>query len=143
MLGYFVNKLLDNGVYRSPYQSGFRIRMTLMRIRIWIQLFTSMQIRIQIFVSMRIRFRILLLIEVMRICDHTCLQNLQGSIFRLHASTVSFHGPPKLHFENLKFLSFDFNAEPDPNIAFHSYADPDPVSKKMRIDADSDPDPQP
>ncbi len=91
----------------------------------------------------RIRIRILLLIEVMRICDHPGLQNLQGSIFRLHASTVSVHGPPRLHFGNLKLLSFDFNADPDPNIAFHSDADPDPVSKKKRIHVDSDPDPQP
>jgi hypothetical protein len=46
----------------------FRIRITLMRIRI--QLFTSVRIRIwiKLFISMRIR--ILLVIKLMQICDH-------------------------------------------------------------------------
>jgi hypothetical protein len=34
------------------------------------------------------------------------------------ASTVSGHAPPKLHFEPLQLLNFDFNADLDP--AFHS-----------------------
>jgi hypothetical protein len=41
----------------------------------------------------------------------------------LHASIVSVQGPPLLHFELLKLLNFDFNADPDP--AFQSTADPD------------------
>ncbi len=32
----------------------------------------------------------------------------------LHASTVSIHGPPRLHFEPLRLLNFDLNADPDP-----------------------------
>jgi hypothetical protein len=37
-------------------------------------------------------------------------------------------GPPQLKFEPLKFLNFDFNADPDPDTdpAFHSNTDPDP-----------------
>ncbi len=48
------------------------------------------------------------------------------------------HGLPRLYFEPLKLLSFDFNADPDPD--FHSNADPDlcPASKY-----NADPDPQP
>ncbi len=37
------------------------------------------------------------------------------------------HGHPRPYFNPLKFLNFDFNADPDP--AFHSYADPDLASK--------------
>jgi hypothetical protein len=35
--------------------------------------------------------------------------------------------PIRLHFEPLDLLSFDFNADPDPD--FHSSADSDPASK--------------
>jgi hypothetical protein len=80
------------------------IRMTL--VRIWIQLFILIRIRIQLFTLIRIqlftliriliqlltlmwiRFRILLLIIVVRICDHWPT-NLKG----LHIE------PPPLHFE--------------------------------------------
>jgi hypothetical protein len=71
---------------------------------------------------MRIRIRILLLIVVMGIG----LQTLNGSILSLHASIVSVHGPPWLHFEPIKLLNFYFNAELDPVLTFHSNADPDP-----------------
>jgi hypothetical protein len=40
-------------------------------------------------------------------------------------------------FEPLKFLNFDFNADPD--LAFHSNVDPEPASKN---NADPDRDPQ-
>ncbi len=87
-----------------------------------------MGIRNRLFPSMLIR--ILLLIKVMRICDHWPTHPL------------GFHcKPPRLHFElprpftalfwASKLLNFAFNADPDP--AFHSYADPDPLSKTMRI----------
>jgi hypothetical protein len=42
-------------------------------------------------------------------------------------SLVNVHGPPLLHFEPLKLLNFDSNADPDP--AFYSNADPDPASR--------------
>jgi hypothetical protein len=39
---------------------------------------------------------------------------LQGSSLSLPASTVSVHGPPRLHFEPQKLQDIDFNADPDP-----------------------------
>jgi hypothetical protein len=39
---------------------------------------------------------------------------------------VSVHGPPRLYFERLKLLNFDFHSDPDP--AFHSNANPYLVS---------------
>ena len=60
--------------------AGFRGRITLMRIRI--QLFTLLRIWIQLFTSMRIRTWILLLIKVMRNCNHWNTD------------------PPGLHFEH-------------------------------------------
>ncbi len=67
--------------------SGFRIRITLMPIRIRITLFTLMRIRIQLFTSIRIR--ILLLIKVMGICDH----------WPTDSPGLQFE-PPSLHFEH-------------------------------------------
>jgi hypothetical protein len=70
---------------------------------------------------MRIRIRILLLINVMRICDHW-LTTLQAPF-----------QPPHLHFERPRpprlifSLKSSFIADPDP--VFHSYADPVPASK--------------
>ncbi len=50
---------------------------------------------------------------------------LFGSILGLHASIVSFSGPPRLHWWASKALEFfDWNANPDP--AFQNNADPDP-----------------
>jgi hypothetical protein len=46
-------------------------------------------------------------------------------VLRNYASNVSVYGPPRLHFEPLKLLDFDFSAVPDP--VFHSNADPDSV----------------
>ncbi len=50
---------------------------------------------------------------------------LQGSILSLQASIVSVHSLPRLYFEPLKLMNFDFNADLDQ--AFHSNADPDPA----------------
>jgi hypothetical protein len=50
---------------------------------------------------------------------------------------VGVHGPPRLYFEPIKLLSYNFNADPDP--AFHSHVDPDPVSPIMRIHEAPDP----
>ncbi len=74
----------------------------------------------------------------MQICDHTGLQNLQGSILSLQPSIVRAISPPCpwLHFEPLKLLNFDFNADLDPT--FPWYADLEPDSK-----INADPDPQP
>ncbi len=83
------------GVFHTAYWvatilriSGYKAntRITFMRIRI--RLFTSIRIRVRLFISMRIRN--LLLIRVMRICDHS------------------------LHFEPMNLLNFDFSADPDP-----------------------------
>jgi hypothetical protein len=63
------------------------------------------------------------------------VQDLQVSILSLHASIVSINGPSQLHFELLKLLKFDFNADMDPG--FHSNEDPDPASEN-----NADPDPQ-
>jgi hypothetical protein len=67
--------------------AGSRIRITLLRIRI--QLFTSV--------------RILLLIKVMRVCDHWPTDP-PSSIF-------SVHGPPRFHIEPRNFLIFYFNMD--------------------------------
>jgi hypothetical protein len=50
----------------------------------------------------------------------------------LQTSNVSVYSPPRLHFAPLMLLSFDLNADPDPDLAFHSTADlgPNPPSKK-------------
>jgi hypothetical protein len=57
------------------------------------------------------RIRILLLIKVMRIGSHWSA------------------GLPRLHFEPLKLMGFDFNANPntDPGPAFHTNAGPNPL----------------
>jgi hypothetical protein len=108
-LGCFLSILM---IYQV---AGFQIHITLMRFRIWIQLFSLTRIRVQLFTSMQIRIRIL--IKVTRICDHWPTD------------------PPDLHFEPLhlnleprKLLKF-VDSDPDP--AFHSNADPDPASKKI------------
>ncbi len=56
---------------------------------------------------------------------------------------LSVYGPPRLHFETLMFLNFNFIAKPGPG--FHSNNE-DPgiqLSKNKRIQADPDPYPQP
>jgi len=50
-------------------------------------------------------------------------RTVQGSILSLHCQR------PRLHFDTLKLLNFDFNADPDLDPAFPSNADPDPASK--------------
>ncbi len=51
---------------------------------------------------------------------------------------MSVHSPRRLHFEHLKLLKFDFNADLDPDPAFRSNPDPYPASKN-----NADPDPSP
>jgi hypothetical protein len=48
------------------------------------------------------------------------LRPVQGDF----AEPPRFHCPRTFHFEQLKPLKFDFNADPDPG--FHSITDPDP-----------------
>jgi hypothetical protein len=40
---------------------------------------------------------------------------------------VSVHDPPRLHSEPPKLLNIELNGDPD--LAFHSSADPDPASQ--------------
>jgi hypothetical protein len=47
-----------------------------------------------------------------------CLWTLRGSILSLLASVVSLHGFLGLYFEPLKLLNYDFNEDPDPDLAF-------------------------
>ncbi len=67
---------------------------------------------------------VLFLTKVMRICNHwSTEQTIHGSILNLHASIVSVHGPPWIHFEPLQLLNFDFDPDPDPA---SQNTDPDP-----------------
>ncbi len=96
---------LDSDFYLN---AGLRIRIiTLIRIRIRASLSALMRIRIWLITLMRIRN--LLLIKVMRICDHWS------------------NDPPWLHFEPLKLLNFDFNG--DPVSALHTISNPDQLPK--------------
>jgi hypothetical protein len=114
----------------TGWQAGFRIRITTMRI--WLQPFTFMRIRIQLFILIQIRIRIL--IKVIGICGHWSI-DLPG----LHFKPSGFLGErPRLFFELLKLLNFDFNADLDPIFPF--ITDSDPASKN---NADADLDPQP
>jgi hypothetical protein len=76
---------------------------------------------------MRIRIRILLLIKLVRICDHwpTDPTGIHFAPPRLH---LSVHGPSRLHFDALKLLNIEANADPD--TAFHLNADPDSSLQK-------------
>jgi hypothetical protein len=68
-----------------------------------------MRIRIQLFALMRIR--ILLLIKVIKVCDHWSIDP-PGLHFEppcLHG----VHGPLGLCFEPLKLLNFNFKADPE------------------------------
>jgi hypothetical protein len=67
---------------------------------------TLMRILVQLFTSRRNRI-------------------LKGYILSEHAYIVSVHGPPRIHFEPLKLLNFDFIADSD--LPFHSNANPDPA----------------
>ncbi len=95
------------------FESGFRFRITLMRIQT--QLFTEMwiRIRIQLFILKWIWFRILRIIKVMRICDH----------WSTDPPGIHFE-PPRLHCERPLPSTIPFSACETP--AFHSNADPDP-----------------
>jgi hypothetical protein len=66
--------------------------------------------------------------------------NLRLMVYRPPGSILGFRSfnweRPGLHFYPLKFLNFEFNADPDP--AFHSNADPDPASSN-NADQDSQP----
>jgi hypothetical protein len=89
-----LNKLITS-LYFESYTSRQdflrRIRITLMRIRMWIQLLTLL----------RIRIRILLLAKVMRIFDNWPA-DIQASILSVHASILSVDDSPRLHFEPRK-----------------------------------------
>jgi hypothetical protein len=85
------------------------------------------------------RIRILLVIKVMRICDHwsTDPPRLHFESPRPHCSVC---GPPLLRFEPLKLLNFDFNADLDSDPAFHSKTDldPDPASQNYNVPCGSE-----
>jgi hypothetical protein len=71
---------------------------------------------------MRIRIQLFTLIGTDLYTDpapHQSDANLRPVVYR---PVVSIGGPPWLHFEPLKLLSLDLNADPDP--AFHSNSDP-------------------
>ncbi len=89
------------------------------------------------FCSSRIRLRLLLLINWCQSAT-TGLQTIHGSILILDVSNGSVNGSPWLHFEPLKLMRFDFNADPDPDPALHSNADSAEASQN-----NADPDPQP
>jgi hypothetical protein len=46
---------------------------------------------------------------------------------------VIVHGPSWLKFEATQLLNFDFEADLDPDPAFHSESDPDPASKNGSV----------
>jgi hypothetical protein len=60
------------------------------------------------------------------------LTNLVGRLYaglRIHAKVMRIcdrwsSAPPRLHYEPLELVNFDFKADPNP--AFHSNTDPDP-----------------
>ncbi len=95
------------------------------------------RIRVPLFLLIQIRIRLL---TWMRTGSRSCSSSkwcksatlgLQRTFtwhhFSLHASALSVLGPPRLHFEPLKLLNLDFNADPDP--AFNCKAEPDPASQ--------------
>ncbi len=96
-----------------------------LRIRI-----TLMQIRIQLFTL--IRTWILLVIKVMRICDHW---SAEPPRLDLEPSHLDYERPrpSKAPFEPLQLLNFEFNADLNLDQAFHSNADPDPASKNNAV----------
>ncbi len=57
------------------------------------------------------RLRILL-IKVMRICDHWST-DLPRLLFEPPRPFVNVHGPRRLNFDPLKLLNFDFSGDPD------------------------------
>jgi hypothetical protein len=106
----------------------------LLRIRAWVSLFILTRIRIRLFTLMGIWIRILLLIKVMRICDHWSKD------------------PPRLHFEPprlrcerplpsialpepLEILNFSFNADLYPDPEFNLMRIRIQIPKLLRIRA--------
>ncbi len=55
---------------------------------------------------------------------------------------MSVAASPRLYFEPLKLLNFDFNADPDPSFHTNADPDPDPASKNNVDPTRPDPDPQ-
>ncbi len=88
-------------------------------MHIRIQLFTSMWIRIQLFITSR-----------WCLSATTSIQILHASIVSLHASILSFYGPSRLYFEPWSSWILPLIRI---RIQLHSYADPDPLPKTMRI----------
>jgi hypothetical protein len=65
--------------------------------------------------------------QKMGICDHWSIETPGLHCERPHPS----HG---FYFEPLKLQNFDFNADPDPDLAVHSNADPDPNTASKRAE---------
>ncbi len=78
----FLQLFVLHVIFCLYWWAGFRIRITLMRIPVRIQLFTLLRILIQLFTSVQFRIWILLLNKVMRICERWTTD------------------PPGLHFES-------------------------------------------
>jgi hypothetical protein len=66
----------------------------------------------------------------------TFLADADPNPHQSHASSVSVHDPPWLHFDPPQLLSFDFDADLHPDPAFDFNANPYPT---FRSDADPDP----
>jgi hypothetical protein len=71
----------------------------------------------------RIQIVLLPLIKEMRIFDHWSTDP-PGPIISLQASIVSVYGLPRLYFQPLGLVNFDFNADPDPGPVSYINADP-------------------
>jgi hypothetical protein len=107
---------------RGSSKAGLRIRITIKRK--WINLFTFRGSESDFSLSAdpypNFHFKADPAPAPHQSCESTItgLWTLQGSILSLHASIVSVNGPPYLHFEPLKLLNFDFNADLDPHQLF-------------------------
>jgi hypothetical protein len=80
----------------------------------------------------RLRIRILFVIEMKQICDHWPTDTSKP-ILSLHVPYCERSRPsiPVAHAEAQRIMNCQFNADPNPDPAFHSNVDPDrePTSK--------------
>ncbi len=113
--------------YMLNISSNMNSSVPVQYVLLWLRPEFRIRIRIQLFTVMRIRIRLFTVLRSWSWWSKwyesatTNKQTLQGaSTHPLWASTAL----PRLHFEPLKLLNFDFNADPYPT--FHSNADPDP-----------------
>ncbi len=127
---------------------GLRICIIFMRIRF--SSFTSMRIRFSTFTSMRIRIS---RSDFSSCCGSGsgCCSSSQsnanlrpmgyGTKYVRYSPRLYLESPrpSMLHYDFLKLLNFDLNADPDP--AFHFNADRNQLRKIMRIHADPHPQP--